>query len=399
MSYDYKKDFPLLLEKPVIYLDTAATSQKPFCVLKAMDEFYRHEYATVHRAIYDLSLQATQKYEEARLSVQKFLNAKEREEIIFVKGTTEGINLVASSFCQVFVSSGDEILITQMEHHANIVPWQVMAQQKGAHLKVASVNQKGELDLADFKRLLTSRTKIVAVTHMANTTGIVNPLEDIIEMAHQVGAKVLVDGAQSVTSLSIDVQKLDLDFFLFSAHKAYGPNGVGVLYGKKEILEALPPYQYGGDMVDKVSFDLTTYQPLPLKFEAGTPLIGPVVGLGAAIEYMTKISITEIHEHTQRLSLLASEKLRSVSGLKILGESDCKGPIISFVLDRLHPLDLASFLNMKNICLRTGHLCAQPILKHFGYSSVNRVSFGIYNNENEVEQLVAEIKNALAFMA
>lgn len=378
----YKNDFPLLKGRSFIYLDSAATTHKPGRVIDALSHFYSEEYATVHRAIYDLSLKATEKYEGTRKLVKEFIGARYEEEIIFTKGTTESINLVASSFIQ----EGDEVLISTMEHHSNIVPWQL----KKANLQVVPIDDKGEIIMSEFKKKISSRTKLVSIAHIANSTGTINPIEEIIAIAHSHGAKVLIDGAQAAAHLLLDMQKLDADFYCFSGHKMYGPTGIGILYGKRELLDLMPPYQGGGDMVDKVTFEKTTYQPLPLKFEAGTPLIAEVIALGAAIRYLQSVDVKN------NLLKVATEELLKIDGLKIIGTALKKGPIITFSVEGCHPLDLATLLSSKNICIRTGHLCAQPTMQHFGIKSAARASFGIYNTMDDVEIFVASLKQVIS---
>jgi len=381
-----RADFPMLSSQlRRIYLDSAATALKPQSVIDALTTYYAQECGTVHRAIYDLAAAATEKYNAVRSQIASLLNASS-DEIIFTKGTTESINLVASSFGNAFLESGDAVLITAMEHHANIVPWQLICRQRGARLEVAPMNEHGELDMEAFGRLLSPRVKLVSIVHVSNAIGTVNPISRIIEMAHRHGAKVFVDGAQSVSHFSIDVQKLDVDFFAFSGHKVYGPTGVGILYGKKELLEALPPYQGGGDMIEKVTFEETTFQRPPLKFEAGTPPIGAVMGLGAALSYIEGHGLETIATYEQGLLKYATTKLQSIPGLKIIGNAKHKGPILTFTMDGIHALDLGTFLNLNDISVRTGHLCAQPCLAHFGVKSAVRLSLAPYNTISEIDE-------------
>ncbi len=357
-----------------------------------MSQFYAEEYGTVHRAIYKLAAHSTLRYNQTREIVRRFLNAEHVEEIIFTRGTTDGINLVAASFSEAFIEKGDEILISAMEHHSNIVPWQLAAQKRGALLKVIPISDSGELILESIEKLLTPRTKILSLTHISNALGTINPIKEIIAMAHKNGTKVLIDGAQSAAHMPVDVQALDADFFVFSGHKAFGPTGVGVLYGKRELLEAMPPVQGGGDMVDTVTFAKTTYQPLPTKFESGTPMIVEVIGLGAALEFIESYGREEIQAYTHELLTCATEQLRQIDGLKIIGTAQEKGPIISFVLDGVHPLDLATLMDTKQIAMRTGHLCAQPLLLHFELKAVSRISFAPYNNKEEVDRFVTTLE-------
>lgn len=394
-----REDFPLLKRevngKPLIYLDSAATSQKPASVIDAMNDFYSYEYATVHRSIYQLAASATDKYNRVRERVASFLNAKSPSEIIFTRSTTDSINLVALSYGS-FIQNGDEIIVSEMEHHSNLVPWQMLAERTGAHLKIIPVNDRAELDMAVYKTLLTPRTKLVAIAHIANSTGTINPIEEIIEMAHVYGAKVLVDAAQSAAHMPLDVQALDADFLAFSGHKLYGPTGIGILYGKAELLDKMPPIQGGGDMIEKVTLKGSTYQKAPLKFEAGTPSIAQVIGLGAAIDYLLSLGWETIHSIEQALLALATEKLLQIPGLRIIGTAEKKAGIISFVIEGVHPLDLATFLDLEGIAIRSGHHCAQPLMARFGVSGTARISFAPFNTENEIERCVAAICHALS---
>ena len=393
-----RKDFPMLSktmnDKPLIYLDTAATAQKPQVVIDTINRFYREEYGTVHRAVYEIAARSTEMYSEVRSKVQRFINAPREEEIIFTRGTTESINLVAHSFAQAFLKEGDEILISEMEHHSNIVPWQLICDMYKTRLKVIPINDQAEIDLEAFKSLLTDKTKLVSVGHIANSTGTINPIKDLITLAHQAGAKVLIDGAQAAPHLLIDVQDLDADFYAFSGHKLYGPTGVGVLYGKKELLEAMPPFLGGGDMIEDVTFEKTTYQPIPLKFEAGTPSIAEVIGLGAAIDYVEEIGRLAIHEWEQKLLRYATEKLQAISGIKLYGTAASKGGIVSFTVEGIHPLDLGTILGLKGIAIRTGHLCAQPVLRRFGVEALARISFGVYSTYEDIDTFLHALKEA-----
>lgn len=386
-----RADFPFLKpspsQPPLVYLDSAATAQKPRAVIDAMSHFYEHEYATVHRGVYSLCRQATAKYQRTREQVRAFLNAPKVEEIIFTKGTTESINLIAHSFGKAFIHQGDEILVSAMEHHSNLVPWQLACQERGAHLKIIPMNPSGELLMEDYARLLTPRTRLVAVAHIANSIGTVNPIAEIVQLAHRAGAKVLVDGAQSAPHFKLDLKSLDVDFFVFSGHKLYGPTGIGVLYGKESLLDQMPPYHGGGDMVELVEYASSTYQPLPLKFEAGTPMIAQVIGLGAAIEYLNHIGIEAIEKHEQNLVRYAQNKLQNIPGLHFIGQAKEKGALIGFVVEGVHPLDLAALLDLKQIAIRTGHLCAQPVMRHFQVSGIARISFALYNTTAEIDYL------------
>lgn len=395
----YRKDFPILDRtmhgKPLIYFDSAATAQKPAVVIDAISDFYRKNYGTVHRAVYDLSLHSTKEYQEIREKIRQFINAEKSDEIIFTRGTTESINLVASSFGKAFISPGDEVLITEMEHHSNIVPWQMCCQERGATLKVVPMDDRGVLDLSAYQKLLSEKTKIVAVAHVSNALGTLNPVKVMIKMAHEKGAKVLVDGAQSAPHLAIDVQDLDADFYVFSGHKVYGPTGIGLLYGKEALLNAMPPYQGGGDMIETVTFPKTTYNVLPLKFEAGTPMIAEVIGMGAAIDYIKSIGLSTIHEWEQKLLHYATERVKEIPSLRIIGEAPEKSSIISFIIDGIHPLDIGTMLDLKGIAIRTGHHCAQPVMQHFHIPGTARASFGLYNTEAEVDQFIQSLKEVI----
>lgn len=380
---------------PLIYLDSAATAQKPNCVINTITDFYREHYGTVNRAVYELAAAATVSYQGVRQKARAFLNAKNVEEIIFTRGTTESINLIATSFGKAFVRSGDEILISEMEHHSNIVPWQMLCEDRGAKLKVIPVLENGELDLAAYKKLLTPRTKLVAITHISNVLGTQNPLEEIISLAHKAHAVVLVDAAQSSPHIPIDVQKLNADFLTCSGHKLYGPTGIGILYGKAELLNAMPPYQGGGDMIDTVTFEKTTYNTLPLKFEAGTPMIAEVMGLGSAIDYLTNIGLETIHAWEKELLLYATQKLETIPSLRILGTAPNKGALISFVIEGAHALDIGTLLDAHGIAVRTGHHCAQPILRKLGVKAATRTSFGLYNTLEEIDKFYDTLKSLL----
>lgn len=389
-----RKDFPYL-KKGLVYLDSAATAQKSNSVIDAISKFYRDEYAIVHRAIYDAATEATEKYNEARSAAKAFIGAEKEEEVIFVRGTTEGINLVAFSFGEAFIKEGDEILISAMEHHSNIIPWQMLAQRKKALLKVFPFDKDGVLCLNLFKKKLSSKTKIVAVAHVSNTTGTIHPIKEIIDLAHKKGAKVLIDGAQAAAHMPLNVKDLDADFYVFSGHKLYGPTGVGILYGKEELLNSMPPYQGGGNMVDVVLFEKTTYQKSPLKFEAGTPMIAEVIGLKAAFDYINSIGKEEIRKWESKLFLYALEKIKEIKGLRVIGNAPNRGTLISFVVDKCHPLDIATFLNLKNICVRSGNLCAQPTMNFFGTPAVVRSSFAIYNTFDEIDFFIDSLKKVI----
>lgn len=396
----WRTDFPMLSRrtsqgKPLIYLDSAATAQKPNQVIDTITTFYREHYATVNRAVYEIAAAATSAYHGVREKCRQFLNAQAVEEIIFTRGTTESINLIATCFGKAFVNVGDEILISAMEHHANIVPWQMLCQERGAVLKIAPVNERGELELDIFKSLLSPRTKLVAITHISNVLGTCNPIQNIISLAHQAGAYVLIDAAQSAPHLKLDVQALDADFLVCSSHKLYGPTGLGILYGKEALLNAMPPYQGGGDMIDTVTFEKTTYNTLPLKFEAGTPMIAEVMGLGAALDYINHIGLAAIHTWEMQLLAYATEQLLTIPGMRIIGTAPHKGALISFVIDGAHALDIGTLLDLQGIAVRTGHHCAQPILRQFDVKAASRVSFGLYNVKEDVDQLIEALQGAL----
>lgn len=391
-------DFPMLQQtmhgKPLIYLDSAATAHKPNVVIDAMADFYRSHYATVNRAVYQLAFQATETYHQARQKVKRFLNAYRDEEIIFTRGTTESINLVATSFGKSCLQRGDEILVSAMEHHSNLVPWQMVCEETGASLKIIPMNDRGELLLDAYADLLSPRTRLVAITHISNVLGTRNPIKKMARMAHDVGACVLIDGAQSTPHQPIDLQDLDVDFFVFSGHKLMGPMGIGVLYGKEEWLERLPPYQGGGDMIERVTFSKTTYQRPPLKFEAGTPMVAEVIGLSAAIDYLEGIGMTAIQEWEHHLLERLTQQLEEIPDLTLIGRAADKGAVVSFVLEGIHPLDIGAFLDVRGIAVRTGHHCAQPLLQAFQLTSTVRASFACYNTEEEVDCLVTALHDA-----
>ena len=393
-----RSDFPILAEringKPLIYLDNGATSQKPQVVLDAIANYYTHMNANIHRGVHALSVRATEAHDAARQTVRKFLNAADTREIIFVRGATEAINLVAQTYGRVHVGAGDEVLITAMEHHSNIVPWQILCEEKGAHLKVAPINDRGELMLDEFARLVGSRTKIVAVTHVSNALGTVVPLRQVIDIAHRGGVPVLVDGAQAVPHFAVDVQALDCDFYAFSGHKVYGPTGIGVLYGKRALLNAMPPYQGGGDMISSVTFAKTTYNDLPFKFEAGTPDIAGAIALGAALNYITNLGMDKIAAHESELLAYATEAVGAIPGIRVIGTAFDRAGVLSFVLDHVHPHDLGTILDREGIAIRTGHHCAQPVMERFGIAGTARASFAVYNTKEEVDALVAGIRAA-----
>lgn len=390
-----RRDFPVLHQqvhgKPLVYLDNAATTQKPLAVIAAIENYYRHDNSNIHRGVHTLSERATEAYENVRVAAQKFLNAASSKEVIFVRGTTEAINLVAQTHGRKHVSSGDEVLITAMEHHSNIVPWQLLCEEKGATLRVAPINDRGELLLDKFQKLLSAKTKIVAVSHLSNALGTINPLGEIVRMAHAQNIPVLVDGAQAVARMPVDVQALDCDFYALSSHKLYGPTGVGVLYGKTRLLEAMPPWQGGGDMIASVTFDKTVYNRLPYKFEAGTPNIAGTIGLGAAIEYVNHLGLDAIERHEADLLAYATTAVAAIPGVRVIGTAQEKAGVLSFVMDEIHPHDIGTILDSEGIAVRTGHHCAQPVMQRFNIPATARASFGLYNTREEVDALVAGI--------
>ena len=390
-----RRDFPVLHQKvhgkPLVYLDNAATTQKPLAVMEAIANYYRHDNSNIHRGVHTLSERATEAYEKVRVAAQKFLNAPDSKEIIFVRGTTEGINLVAQTYGRKNVGSGDEVLITALEHHSNIVPWQLLCEEKGARLRVAPINDRGELLLDEFEKLLGPKTKIVAVGHLSNALGTINPIREIARMAHTRNIPVLVDGAQAAPRMPVNVQELDCDFYAISGHKMYGPTGIGVLYGKTELLEAMPPYQGGGDMIASVTFEKTVYNRLPYKFEAGTPNIADTIGLGAAIEYLNSLGLDQIEQHEADLLNYATSAVESIPGVHIVGTAREKAGVLSFVMDDIHPHDIGTILDNEGIAVRTGHHCAQPVMQRFNIPATARASFGLYNTRAEVDALVAGI--------
>jgi len=391
-----RKDFPILSRmvhgNKLVYLDNAATSQKPRAVIDAISNYYEDENSNIHRGVHFLSQLATEGYENARGTIQKFVNAAEAREIIFVRGTTEGINLVAQTYGRAHVGAGDEVLISAMEHHSNIVPWQILCEEKRAQLRVAPINDRGELVLEEFEKLLTARTKIVAVTHVSNALGTINPLAAIIAMAHRRNIPVLVDGAQAVPHIPVYVQALDCDFYAFSGHKVYGPTGIGALYGKAALLEAMPPYQGGGDMISSVTFEKTTYNKLPYKFEAGTPDVAGVIGMGAGIEYLNRLGIDRVADHEHELLAYATKMIAAIPGIRLIGTAQEKTGVLSFVMDDVHPHDIGTILDQQGIAIRTGHHCAQPVMERFAVPATARASFAVYNTREEIDALAAGIQ-------
>jgi len=388
---DIKKDFPVLNRefdgKPLIYLDTAATSQKPAIVLDAMDRFYRESYGTVRRGVYRLSEKATQAYEGTRRKVARLLNANSVKEIIYTRGATESLNLVAYSYGHAFLKAGDEVILSQIEHHANIVPWQLIAEGVGARIKIIPCNDRGELMLEEYRKLLSPRTKVVAVNHVSNALGTINPIAEIAGLAHEVGAVVVVDGAQGISHMPVDVQALGADFYAFSSHKMFGPTGVGILYGRYELLEKMPPFMGGGDMIRQVTFEKTTFQDPPHRFEAGTPSIVEVLGLGSAIEYLESVGLNRIATHEHALLEYGTELLSGIPGLRLIGTAEKKAAVLGFTLDGIHPHDIGTLLDMEGIAIRAGHHCAQPTMERFGVPATARASLGPYNTEADLDAL------------
>ena len=398
---EVRKDFPILHRqvngKPLIYFDNGATSQKPQQVIDVINRYYQHEN-NIHRGIHTLSQEATNAYEKARTTVQQFISAKHNHEVIFTSGTTGSINLVTSSFGKKHIHAGDEIIISTMEHHSNIVPWQMLCEEKGAILKVIPINDKGELLIEEFKKLLSSKTKLVAVTHVSNTLGTINPVREIIKLAKAAGAFVLIDGAQAVPHTKVDVQDLDCDFYAFSAHKMFGPTGVGILYGKEAILNELPPYQGGGDMIKTVTFEKTTYNELPHKFEAGTPNIVGGLGLAAAIDYMNNIGIENIEAYEHELLNYATQKIKKIEGIRIIGEATNKASVLSFLIDGTHPTDIGMIIDKLGIAIRTGHHCTEPLMNRFNIPGTTRASFAFYNTKEEIDTFILALERALKML-
>ena len=403
MSLDVQKikaDFPILSEpmngKPLVFLDSGASAQKPQAVIDAVSNVYSKCYANIHRGIYRLSQDATEHYEQAREKVRALINAPEARQCLFVRGATEGINLVAQSWGRANLNAGDEIILSYLEHHSNIVPWQMIAEERGAKIRVIPINDLGEVDIEAYKALLSPKTKMVALVHISNAIGTILPVKDMIKMAHDAGALVLIDGCQAVPHMKVDVQDLDADFYTFSAHKLYGPTGIGTLYGKADLLDAMPPWQGGGDMIEEVTFEKTTFNILPQKFEAGTPNIAGGIGYGAAIDYVNAIGYDAIHAHEQELLDYALSELRGINRLRLIGDAKDRASIISFVIDGAHPHDVGTILDQEGIAVRTGHHCTQPIMDRFNVPGTVRASFAIYNTKDDVDSLVAGVKKALS---
>jgi cysteine desulfurase/selenocysteine lyase len=398
---EIREEFPALRQqiygKNLIYFDNGATSQKPQIVLDAINKFYSKENANIHRGVHFMSQKATTEYEESRKRIQKYINARKSEEIIFTKGTTDGINLVASSYGEL-LQAGDEIIISAMEHHSNIVPWQMLCIRKGLLLRVAPINKKGELLMDEFEKMLSKKTKLVAITHISNTLGTINPVKEVIEKAHAVGAKVLVDGAQSIQHMRVDVKVLNCDFYVFSSHKVFGPTGIGVLYGKEDLLDRMPPYQGGGDMISRVTFERTTYNELPFKFEAGTPHIAGGICLGTAFQFLESIDMTAAEKHERELAKYAEDILDTFEGLNIIGEAKNKTSVVSFTVDGLHPFDIGTLLDKQGIAVRTGHHCTQPLMDFYKIPGTVRASFAFYNTKQEIDTFVAALEKSISML-
>lgn len=397
-----REDFPQLAIEvnghPLVYLDNAATTLKPRAVIDSISEYYAHEVANVHRGIHTLSEVGTRHFEETREAVRVLLNAKEAYEIIYTKGTTESLNLLAQCFGKKFLKPGDEILLSMMEHHSNIVPWQMIAEESGARVIVTPIDDNGDIDLDAYKKLLNPKTKIVSITHISNTLGTVNPIKEMIRLAHEVGAKFCVDAAQSIAHMKVDVQDLDCDFLVFSAHKAFGPNALGFLYGKEEILNAMPPYQGGGAMISEVTFEKTTYNILPNKFEAGTPAIAEIIAFKKAIDYINKLGLENIAKREHELLAYATTEIKKIPGIRIIGEAKVKSGVISFVMEGAHPQDLGTILDKEGVAVRTGHHCTQPLLKRFDCTAAARASFSFYNTKEEIDIFIKALKKARDFL-
>jgi cysteine desulfurase / selenocysteine lyase len=398
-----RRDFPVLrrrvYSRPLVYLDNAATTQKPQCVIDRLVRYYSEENANIHRGVHLLSVEATNAYDAARERVQRFLNAAEAREIVFARGATEAINLVAATFGRAQVGAGDEVVISEMEHHSNIVPWQMLCEEKGARLRVIPITDAGELRLDEYQRLIGPRTRIVSVAHVSNALGTINPVEDIVRLAHDRGIPVLLDGAQAVAHMPVDVRAIGCDFYAFSGHKVFGPTGVGVLYGRAPLLEAMPPYQGGGDMIRSVSFDETRYNDVPYKFEAGTPHIAGVVGLAAAIDYLTSVGGDRVAAHEHDLLVYGTERLSEIAGLRLKGTAPRKAGILSFVVDGIHPHDLGTVLDRHGVAIRAGHHCSQPLMARLGVPATARASLALYNTREEIDTLVESVRSAKGVFA
>ena len=398
-----KSDFPTLKQKingnELVYLDNAATTQKPEKVIKALESYYRSINSNIHRGVHTLSIRATNAYEEARSKVAAFINAEHREEIIFVRGATEAINLVANSYVRPILKEGDQIIISQMEHHANIVPWQIICEQKKAELKIIPMNVKGELLIKEIEGMINEKTKFISINHVSNSLGTVNRIEDVIKIAHSNNIRIMIDGAQAVQHLSVDLIKLNPDFYCFSGHKVYAPTGIGVLYGKKELLEKMPPYQGGGDMIKSVTFEKTIYNDIPNRFEAGTPNIAGTIGLGVSIDYLVSIGIENIAKHEKELLDYATQEIRKIEGVQIIGNAIEKASVLSFVIEGIHPHDIGTILDKQGVAIRTGHHCTQPTMDFYGIPATARASFAIYNSRKDVDALINAVKKTIEVFA
>ena len=398
-----KSDFPTLNQKisgnDLIYLDNAATTQKPITVIEAVERYYKLINSNIHRGVHTLSAKATEAYEDSRSRVADFINAQDRKEIIFVRGATEAINLVAHSYVKPLLNEGDQIVISQMEHHANIVPWQIVCEEKNAELRVVPINNKGELILSEFENLLNEKTKFVSINHVSNTLGTVNPVEEIVRIAHSKNIKIMIDGAQAVQHMPLDVTKIDSDFYCFSGHKMYAPTGIGVLHGRMELLEGMPPYQGGGDMIKSVTFEKTVYNDIPNRFEAGTPNISGVIGLASAIKYLTEIGMDCIYEHEKGLLDYATQEIKKIEKVKIIGNSSDKASVLSFVIDSIHPHDIGTIMDKHGVAIRTGHHCTQPIMDFYEIPATARASFGIYNSKQDIDRMINSIEKTIEVFA
>jgi len=394
-----KSDFPTLKQKingnELVYLDNAATTQKPEKVIKALESYYRSINSNIHRGVHTLSIRATDAYEEARSKVAAFINAEHREEIIFVRGATEAINLVANSYVRPILKEGDQIIISQMEHHANIVPWQIICEQKKAELKIIPMNEKGELLIEEIEGIISEKTKFISINHVSNSLGTINRIEDVIKIAHSNNIRIMIDGAQAVQHLSVDLTKLNPDFYCFSGHKVYAPTGIGVLYGKKELLEKMPPYQGGGDMIKSVTFEKTIYNDIPNRFEAGTPNIAGTIGLGVSIDYLVSIGIENIAKHEKELLDYATQEIRKIEGVQIIGNAIEKASVLSFVIEGIHPHDIGTIMDKQGVAIRTGHHCTQPTMDFYGIPATARASFAIYNSRKDVDALINGVKKTI----
>lgn len=399
---EVRKQFPVLHQevngRPLVYFDNAATTQKPSAVIEALNHYYEHDNANIHRGIHTLAERATAAFEETRQTIKSFINAAEAEEVIFTRGTTEGINLIASSYGRKFIQEGDEIIISAMEHHSNIVPWQMLCEEKNAKLKIIPVNENGELLLDEYKQLLSERTKLVSLVYASNTLGTINPVKEVIDLAHDAGAVVVIDGAQAAAHLDIDVQKLNCDFFVFSSHKIFGPTGTGALYGKRRLLEKMPPYQGGGEMIRNVSFEKTTYNDIPYKFEAGTPNIADVIAMREAITFIQNIGKPAVAAHEQKLLTHATSALESIPGLRIIGKAKEKVSVASFVIDGIFHFDIGQMLDARGVAIRTGHHCTQPLMDIYGIEGTARASFSVYNTMEEIDNMIEGLNRIVKMM-